>query len=71
MSANLIIAMGMSKLEDFQRPEEPLEKTRKTDTEARISKKSEMKRKLKRNQKHIRHPSVRHPAKFSNIIDKS
>ena len=44
MSANLIIAMGMSKLEDFQRLEKPLEKTRKTDTEARISKKSEEKK---------------------------
>ena len=53
MSANLIIAMGMSKLEDFQRPEKPLEKTRKTDTEARISKKSEEK-KWKENWREIR-----------------
>ena len=58
-------------LEDFQRPEKALEKTWKIDTEARTSKKSEMKRKLKKNQKRIRHPSVRHPAKFSNIVDKS
>ena len=32
----------MSKQEDFHRPEKPLEKTRETDNEARISKEAEM-----------------------------
>ena len=45
----------MSKQEDFRRPEKPLEKTRKIDNEARISKRAEMKRKFNRNQKHITH----------------
>ena len=43
----------MSRQEDFRRPEKPLEKTREIDSEARISKKSEMKRKFNRNQKRI------------------
>ena len=43
----------MPKLGDFHRPEKPLEKTQKIDNEARISKKTEMKKKLNRNQKHI------------------
>ena len=43
----------MPKQEDFGRPEEPLEKTREIDNEARISKKTEMKRKFNRNQKRI------------------
>ena len=43
----------MSKQEDFRRPEKPLEKTWEIDNEARISKKVEMNRKLKRNQKQI------------------
>ena len=43
----------MSKQEDFGRPEKPLEKTWEIDNEARISKKVEMNRKLKRNQKQI------------------
>ena len=43
----------MSEQEDFCRPENLLEKTREIDSEARISKKSEMKRKLNRNQKRI------------------
>ena len=43
----------MSKQEDFRRPEKPLEKTREIDNEARVSKKAEMKRKFKRNQKRI------------------
>ena len=43
----------MSKQEDFRRPEKPLEKTRETDNEARISKKTGMKRKFNRNQKRI------------------
>ena len=43
----------MSKQEDFRRPEKPLEKTRKIDNEARISKRAEMKRKFNRNQKLI------------------
>ena len=33
----------MSKPEDFHRPEKPLEKTRETDNEARISEEGEMK----------------------------
>ena len=43
----------MSKLEDFGRPEKPLENTREIDNEARISKKDEMKRKVNRNEKPI------------------
>ena len=43
----------MSKQKDFYRSEKPLEKTREIDNEARISKKTEMKRKLNRNQKGI------------------
>ena len=43
----------MSRQEDFGWPENPLEKTRKIDSEARISKKAEMKRKFNRNQKRI------------------
>ena len=43
----------MSKQEDVHRPEKPLEKTRGIDNEARISKETEMKRKLNRNQKRI------------------
>ena len=43
----------MSRQEDFRRPEKPLEKTREIDSEARISRKSEMKRKFNRNQKRI------------------
>ena len=43
----------MSKQGDCGRPEKPLEKTRETDNEARISKKAEMKRKFNRNQKRI------------------
>ena len=42
----------MSK-EDFRRPEKPLGKTREIDNEARISKKTEVKRKFNRNQKRI------------------
>ena len=49
----MIIVLGMSKQEDFGRPEKPLEKTREIDNEARISKKAEMKRKFNRNQKRI------------------
>ena len=36
----------MSRQEDFGRPEKPLEKMREIDTEARISKKAEIKRKF-------------------------
>ena len=43
----------MPKQEDFHRSEKPLEKTRKIDNEARISKEAEMKRKFNRNQKRI------------------
>ena len=43
----------MSEQEDFYRPEIPLEKTRETDNEARISKKAEVKRKFNKNQKRI------------------
>ena len=35
----------MSKQEDFEGPEKPLEKTQEIDNEARISKKAEMKKK--------------------------
>ena len=47
------MVLGMSKQEDFGRPEKPLEKTRETDNEAKISEKAEMKRKFSRNQKQI------------------
>ena len=43
----------MSKQKDFDQPEKPLEKTRETDNEARISKEAKMKRQIKRNQEHI------------------
>ena len=43
----------MSKLEDFRWSKKPLEKTREIDNKARISKKSEMKRKFNKNQKRI------------------
>ena len=43
----------MSEREDFYRPEIPLGKTREIDNEARISKKTEIKRKFNRNQKRI------------------
>ena len=37
----------------FRRPQKPLEKTRETDNEARISKKAEMKRRVNRSQRRI------------------
>ena len=43
----------MPRLGDFHRPEKPLEKTQETDNKAGISKKAEMKKKIKRNQKRI------------------
>ena len=43
----------MSKQEGFRRREKSLEKMREIDNETRISKKVEMKRKFKRNQKRI------------------
>ena len=43
----------MSKQENLYWPEKPLEKTREIDSEARISKEAEMKRKFNRNQKRI------------------
>ena len=43
----------MSKQEDFHRPEKLLEKTREIDSDARISKATELKRKFNRNQKCI------------------
>ena len=43
----------MFKEEDFHRPDKLLEKTREIDNEARISKKTKMKRKFNRNQKSI------------------
>ena len=43
----------MSKQEDFNRPEKPLEKSREIDNEARISKEAERKRKFNRNQNRI------------------
>ena len=43
----------MPKQEDFDWPENPLEKTWEIDNEARILKKAEMKRKFNRNQKRI------------------
>ena len=49
----MIIALGTSKQEDFHRPEKPLEKTPEIDSEVRISKKAEMKRKFNRNQNRI------------------
>ena len=56
----------MSELEAFCRSEKPLEKTREIDSEARISKKAEMKKKFNRNQKLV--VSVRHPPKLCNIL---
>ena len=53
MTAEVFKVLGMSKQEDFGRPEKSLYKTREIDNEARISKKAEMKRKLNRNQKRI------------------
>ena len=47
----MIIVLGISEQEDFNRPEIPLEKTREIESEARISKKAKMKRKFNRNQK--------------------
>ena len=43
----------MSKQEDLHRPEKPLEKTREIDSEAKISKEAELKRKFNGNQKRI------------------
>ena len=43
----------MSKMQDFHQPENSLEKMQEIDNEARISKKTEMKRKFNRNQKRI------------------
>ena len=43
----------MPKQEDLHRPGKPLEKTREIDSEARISKEAEMKRKFNRNQKRV------------------
>ena len=48
-----MIVQGMSKQEDFHRPEKSLEKTREIDDEARISKAAETKKKINRNQKCI------------------
>ena len=48
-----MIVLGMSKHEDFRRPEKPLEETREIDNQASISEKAETKRKLYRNQKRI------------------
>ena len=49
----MIIVLGMSKQEDFSRPEKPPDKTREIDNGAGISKKAEMKRRFNRNQKRI------------------
>ena len=49
----MIIVLRISEQEDFHRSEIPLEKTREIYNEARISKKTEMKIKFNRNQKHI------------------
>ena len=57
----------MPNKEDFGRPEKPLEIKRKIDNEARISKKTKMK-KRKSIQKSEADNSVRHPAKLSNIL---
>ena len=48
-----MIVLGMSKHEDFRRPEKPLEETREIDNQASISEKAETKRKFNRNQKRI------------------
>ena len=40
----------MSKQEDFHLPENPLEKTREIDSEARTSKKAEINKKFNKNQ---------------------
>ena len=50
----------MSKQEDVRRPEKPLEKTWEIDDQARISKKAEMKKKKKNQQKSEADNSVRH-----------
>ena len=49
----MIIVLGISKQEDFDQAEKPLEETGEIDNEARISKKAEMKTKLNRNQKRL------------------
>ena len=49
----MIIVLGISKQEDFDQAEKPLEETREIDNEARISKKAEMKTKLNRNHKRL------------------
>ena len=49
----MIIVLEEDLQEDFHRPEKPREKTGEIDNEARISKKTEMKRKLNRNQMRI------------------
>ena len=43
----------MSKQEDLHRPENSFEKTQETDTETKISKEAEMKRKFNINRKRI------------------
>ena len=48
-----MIVLGMSKHEDFRRPEKPLEETREIDNQASISEKAKTKRKFNRNQKRI------------------
>ena len=53
MQSHLIIVLGMSKQEDFRRPEKRLEKPQEIDNEARISKNAKIKRKFNRNQKRI------------------
>ena len=58
----------MSKQEDFTRPGKSLEKMRENDNEARISKKAEMKKKKKNQQKSEAGNSVRHPAKLFNTL---
>ena len=63
----MIIVFGMSKQEDFHRPEKPLENTQEIDNEAKISKEAEMKRKF--NRKSEARNSVRHTAKLSNVFD--
>ena len=49
----MIVVLGMSKQEDFHRPEKSLEITREIDNEARTSKEAKMKIKFNRNQKRI------------------
>ena len=62
----MIILLGISKQEDFHRPEKRLENTWEIDNEARISKEAEMTRKVNRNPE--AHNSVRHPAKLCNSL---